>query len=94
MLANEKTRPLLDMLPVSSAEGTLEDRYGEGSGAEKAAGWVRAKTGTLSGVSALAGTISTQDGRPLTFAFLSNGSDVGRARPALDKLAAALRNAK
>lgn len=94
VLANEKTRPLLDMLPVSSAEGTLEDRYGEGSGAEKAAGWVRAKTGTLSGVSALAGTITTQDGRPLTFAFLSNGSDVGRARPALDKLAAALRNAK
>lgn len=94
VLANEKTRPLLDMLPVSSAEGTLEDRYGDGSGAEKAAGWVRAKTGTLSGVSALAGTVTTKDGRPLTFAFLSNGSDVGSARPALDKLAAALRDAE
>lgn len=94
VLANEKTRPLLDMLPVSSAEGTLQDRYGDGSGAETAAGWVRAKTGTLSGVSALAGTVTTKDGRPVTFAFLSNGSDVGIARPALDKLAAALRNAE
>ena len=94
VLANEKTRPMLDMLPVSSAEGTLEDRYVRGSGAESAAGWVRAKTGTLSGVNALAGTVSTKTGRPLTFAFLSNGSDIGKARPALDKLTAALRNAK
>ena len=94
VLASDKTRPLLDMLPVSSAEGTLEDRYVRGSGAESAAGWVRAKTGTLSGVNALAGTISTKAGRPLTFAFLSNGSDIGKARPALDKLAATLRSAQ
>lgn len=94
VLAGEKTREILDLLPVSSAEGTLANRYGSGSGAEAAAGWVRAKTGTLSGVSALVGTIMTADGRPLTFAFLSNGSEVDAARTALDQLAASLHNAK
>ena len=86
-------RALLDLLPVSHAEGTLAARFGEGSGADAAAGWVRAKTGTLSGVSALVGTVMTEDGRALTFAFLSNGSEVGEARAALDRLAASLRKA-
>lgn len=84
---------LLDQLPVSHAEGTLAARFGEGSGADGGAGWVRAKTGTLSGVSALVGTVLTEDGRALTFAFLSNGSEVLPARAALDRLAASLRKA-
>ena len=90
---DETNRALLDLLPVSHAEGTLAARFGEGSGADAAAGWVRAKTGTLSGVSALVGTVMTEDGRALTFAFLSNGSEVGEARAALDRLAASLRKA-
>ena len=83
-------RPLLDSMPVGGVSGTLTGRYGDSGGA----GWVRAKTGNLSGVSALVGTIMTADGRPLTFAFLSNGSEVDAARTALDQLAASLRNAK
>ena len=84
-------RLLLDALPVAAADGTLSDRYLSGSGAESAAGRVRAKTGTLDGVNALAGTLTTDSGRVLTFAFLSNGSDQDAGRAALDRLAAALR---
>ncbi len=94
VLSNKEVRDILDMLPVSSVEGTLEARYGSGSGAEDSAGWVRAKTGTLSGVNALAGTVMTDSGRALTFAFLSNESDPNSARPALDRLANAVRSAK
>ena len=94
VLSNEKLRAMLDMLPVASAEGTLRARYNDGSGAEASAGWVRAKTGTLSGVNALAGTVTTKEGRPLTFAFLSNGEDIGEGRAALDRLANSLRNAE
>ncbi|KAB3519862.1 D-alanyl-D-alanine carboxypeptidase/D-alanyl-D-alanine-endopeptidase [Corynebacterium sp. zg254] len=93
LLASETFRPLLDALPVSSVEGTLSHRYEEGSGAEASAGYVRAKTGTLDGVNALAGTVMTEDGRPLTFAFLSNDSSPDEARPALDRLANALHTA-
>ncbi|WP_296212248.1 D-alanyl-D-alanine carboxypeptidase/D-alanyl-D-alanine-endopeptidase [uncultured Corynebacterium sp.] len=93
VLSHKEVRPMLDMLPVSSVEGTLATRYGAGSGAEASAGWVRAKTGTLSGVNALAGTVMTDSGRALTFAFLSNESDPNSARPALDRLANAVRTA-
>ena len=51
---------------------------------------MRAKTGTLSGVNALAGTVTTKSGRPVSFAFLSNGADVTAGREALDRLAAAV----
>ncbi|AGP30041.1 D-alanyl-D-alanine carboxypeptidase [Corynebacterium terpenotabidum Y-11] len=86
-------RLLFDALPVAGADGTLADRYLSGSGAEAAAGRVRAKTGTLDGVNTLAGTVTTDSGRVLTFAFLSNGSDQEAGRAALDRLAAALREA-
>ncbi|MCI1255190.1 MAG: D-alanyl-D-alanine carboxypeptidase [Corynebacterium provencense] len=84
-------RSLFDALPVAAADGTLADRYLPGSGAETVAGRVRAKTGTLDGVNALAGTLTTDTGRVLTFAFLSNGSQPDAGRAALDRLAAALR---
>ena len=94
VLSNKEVRDILDMLPVASVEGTLEARYSSGSGSEDSAGWVRAKTGTLSGVNALAGTVMTDSGRALTFAFLSNESDPNSARPALDRLANAVRSAE
>jgi D-alanyl-D-alanine carboxypeptidase/D-alanyl-D-alanine-endopeptidase (penicillin-binding protein 4) len=52
---------------------------------------VRAKTGTLTGVSSLAGTVLDADGRVLVFALLSNGPNPADVRPRLDTLAAALR---
>ncbi|WP_055693778.1 D-alanyl-D-alanine carboxypeptidase, partial [Streptomyces prasinopilosus] len=61
-------------------------RYADG-----AAGVVRAKTGTLTGVNALAGTVVDREGRLLVFAFLATGTtDQTTAQTALDKAATAL----
>jgi D-alanyl-D-alanine carboxypeptidase/D-alanyl-D-alanine-endopeptidase (penicillin-binding protein 4) len=85
-----KLRPLLSGLPVAGGSGTLEDRYKQGTSAE-GRGWVRAKTGTLTGVNSLAGIVMDKDNRPLVFAFLTNDTEGSTARPALDNVAAALR---
>lgn len=86
---NPTLRPMLDYLPVAGATGSLSGRYV--SGERVGAGWIRAKTGTLSGASALAGYVVDQSGRVLTFAFMSNDRPPGVSRPALDALAASLR---
>ena len=88
--ATREMRALLDALPVAAGSGTLADRFSGPSGA--GAGWVRAKTGTLSGTSALAGTVTSADGRSMSFALLSSGTDPAVARPVLDRIAAELRN--
>ncbi|MFF0814586.1 D-alanyl-D-alanine carboxypeptidase/D-alanyl-D-alanine-endopeptidase [Rhodococcus sp. NPDC003318] len=80
-------RPMLDYLPVAGATGTLSDRYGTGVGA----GWVRAKTGTLSEASALVGYVTDVDNRVLTFALMSNDRSPDVSRPALDAIASTLR---
>ena len=82
-------RPMLDDLPVAGATGTLSDRYA--SGDRTGAGWVRAKTGTLSVASALTGYVVDVDGRVLTFALMSNDRPPEVSRPALDAVAGALR---
>lgn len=81
-------RPLLVGLPVAGGSGTLADRYE--SSAIEGRGWVRAKTGTLTGVNSLAGTVLDAEGRVLVFALLSNGPDPAAVRPRLDAIAAAL----
>lgn len=87
----DKLRPMLTGLPVAGgSNGTLSDRYSEGTSAE-GRGWVRAKTGTLSGANTLAGVVLDEDGRVLVFAFMSSGEDILAARAALDELTAALR---
>ncbi|MEU0069439.1 D-alanyl-D-alanine carboxypeptidase/D-alanyl-D-alanine-endopeptidase [Streptomyces sp. NPDC006332] len=79
-------RPVLTGLPVAGFSGTLSSRYANG-----AAGLVRAKTGTLTGVNTLAGTVVDQDGRLLAFAFLASGTtDPAAAQAALDRAATAL----
>ncbi|MFC0314698.1 D-alanyl-D-alanine carboxypeptidase/D-alanyl-D-alanine-endopeptidase [Gordonia phosphorivorans] len=82
-------RPMLDTFPVAAGTGTLTDRFDPKT--NPGAGWVRAKTGTLTGVSSLTGIVQTVDGRVLTFAFMSGGTSPADARPALDALAGALR---
>ena len=78
---------LLSGLPVAGYDGTLFDR----GDAETAPGTVRAKTGTLLGVHALAGTVVTLDGRLLAFAVVADGSaSEEAAESALDDVAAAL----
>jgi D-alanyl-D-alanine carboxypeptidase/D-alanyl-D-alanine-endopeptidase (penicillin-binding protein 4) len=77
-------------LPVAGLTGTLADRYRHGP-ARAAAGVVRAKTGTLAGVSALAGQLVDADGRLLDFAFLTDRAALPEpAEAGLDRLAAAL----
>ncbi|MET7456176.1 D-alanyl-D-alanine carboxypeptidase/D-alanyl-D-alanine-endopeptidase [Streptomyces sp. NPDC005574] len=79
-------RPVLTGLPVAGFTGTLSSRYTQG-----AAGVVRAKTGTLTGVNSLAGTVVDQDGHLLAFAFLASGTtDPAAAQSALDRAATAL----
>ncbi|MFC8044456.1 D-alanyl-D-alanine carboxypeptidase/D-alanyl-D-alanine-endopeptidase [Nocardia sp. NPDC057353] len=82
--------PLLDTLPVAGATGSLASRYTGGDPA--GAGWIRAKTGTLSVASALVGYVLDRDGRVLTFALMSNDRPPEVSRPALDAIAGTLRN--
>ncbi|MCT2590002.1 D-alanyl-D-alanine carboxypeptidase/D-alanyl-D-alanine-endopeptidase [Streptomyces sp. N2-109] len=83
-------RPVLSGLPVAGFTGTLKSRYPD---AERGAGLVRAKTGTLTGVNTLAGTVVDADGRQLVFAFMTTGTtDRQGAGAALDKLASSLAN--
>lgn len=77
-------------LPVAGWSGTLADRFVIGK-ERFAAGRVRAKTGTLSTVSALAGLVRDRSGRLLAFAFDADqvvGTDGAEA--GLDSLVAAL----
>jgi serine-type D-Ala-D-Ala carboxypeptidase/endopeptidase (penicillin-binding protein 4) len=88
-------------LPIAGLTGTLATRFDEGE-TRTAAGVAKAKTGTLTGVNALAGTVVTADGRLLTFAAIANGTGpeaVGvlppsggttAARAALDRFVAVL----
>ncbi|MFD5555466.1 D-alanyl-D-alanine carboxypeptidase/D-alanyl-D-alanine-endopeptidase [Streptomyces sp. NPDC127068] len=84
-------RPALTGLPVAGFTGTLRNRYSSGAGAE-GTGLVRAKTGTLTGVHALAGTVVDRDGRLLAFSFMTDGpaTDPAAAQSRLDRMAATL----
>jgi serine-type D-Ala-D-Ala carboxypeptidase/endopeptidase (penicillin-binding protein 4) len=80
-------RTVLTGLPVAHFTGTLGGRYDDARGA----GVVRAKTGTLTGVNTLAGTVVDAEGRMLAFAFLTTGTkDRYGAQAALDRMASAL----
>ena len=79
----------LSGLPVAGISGTLVDRYDVG---ESGRGTVRAKTGTLSKVVSLSGTLVDESGDLLIFTFMANevpsGTKQGEA--ALDEVVKAL----
>ena len=78
------------VLPIAGGSGTLSDRFLGGDPNVSSAGWLRAKTGSLTAVNSLAGVVTDASGRVLTFAFISN--DAGpMGRVALDALAGVLR---
>jgi len=88
--AEPKLRPLVELLPIAGGSGTLSNRFLDDVG-RSAAGFLRAKTGSLTGTNSLAGIITDASGRVLTFAIISN--DAGpTGRTALDTFAAALRS--
>ncbi len=79
-------RAIMSGLPVAGYSGTLTNRE-QGSGM----GGVRAKTGTLNHVNALAGYVVDKDGRLLAFAAVADATNNQfRAEGALDKLAAGI----
>lgn len=84
-------RAVLTGLPVAGFSGSLAYRPGDVPPADR--GRVRAKTGTLMRVNALAGTVSTRDGAELAFVVLADRvslDDRFAATVVLDDLAAAL----
>ncbi len=89
--AHPQLHDVLAALPVGGWSGTLADRYLAGSGAARAAGAVRAKTGTLTGVASLAGLVHDRSGRLLAFAFIADQApSTSAADAALDRAVAAL----
>lgn len=56
-------------LPISGRDGALKDRLLE----KPARGNVRAKTGSMTGVSSLSGYVTTKDGELLAFSIMING---------------------
>jgi D-alanyl-D-alanine carboxypeptidase/D-alanyl-D-alanine-endopeptidase (penicillin-binding protein 4) len=87
--AGSQAASVFESLPVAGYSGTLWDRFGT---AEDGQGIVRAKTGTLTGVSSLTGTLTTTDGRQVIFSLIANGFTTGEVavETALDEISAAV----
>ncbi len=83
-------RSVISGLPVAGFDGTLSGRYDDPSELG-GRGVVRAKTGSLNNVNALAGTVVTLDGEIYAFAFLADQTGaMNPTRDALDVAASAL----
>ena len=72
-------------LPLGATSGTLRDRFVNAAGA----GRVRAKTGSLTGISSLSGFVATAPGAEVTFSMIANG---GTSETALERLEDAVAN--
>jgi D-alanyl-D-alanine carboxypeptidase/D-alanyl-D-alanine-endopeptidase (penicillin-binding protein 4) len=91
-------RAVFPGLPVAGYSGTLQIRYRKAGSGAAVAGLVRAKTGSLGGISAVAGILVDADGRALAFSMiadkvLDNGATPTTASPsqeALDRVTTAL----
>lgn len=85
--------PVLSGLPVAGFTGSLTDRLAEAGADPDGLGRVRAKTGTLTGVTSLAGTATDADGDVLVFVLMADRVPKDKdlpARVAMDNVAAAL----
>ena len=96
-VAGKKTRALLAGLPVAGFSGTLSAGQSVFAGIGGAAlGSVRAKTGNLGTVTALAGLVTDKNSRTLLFAFMADRIPaegmLRTAANAIDEAAAALAN--
>ncbi len=78
-------------LAIAGFTGTLADRF-TSARQSNAAGFVRAKTGTLNDVVTLAGIVPDVDGRVLVFAVMANDiASITGARSVVDQIATKLR---
>lgn len=87
----DRTRSLISGLPVAGFTGSLTYRFAEVPAVAR--GLVRAKTGTLTGVHALAGVVVGRDETPMVFVLAADKVAVDDRYDApedLDRLAAAL----
>jgi D-alanyl-D-alanine carboxypeptidase/D-alanyl-D-alanine-endopeptidase (penicillin-binding protein 4) len=83
-------RGILTGLPVAGVEGSLGSRFGDEQ-SRSGRGLVRGKTGTLTGVHALAGYLRTKDQQLVAYAFLVNDAKNDyEAKVWLDRVSAAL----
>src|SRR3712207_587604 len=71
--AHPELRGVAVGMPLAGFSGTLADRFTR----SPAAGLVRAKTGSLPGVTSLAGTVVDADGRVLLFAVVADATPPG-----------------
>ena len=79
--------PLLTSMPIAGVDGTLENRMRTGF----ARGNVKAKTGTVTGVSALAGYLTAANGHRLCFSIINQGQrKATTVRPYQDRICEAL----
>lgn len=87
--SHPELRTVMTGMPVAALDGTLHDRFVQ----TDAAGLVRAKTGSLPGVTSLAGNLLTDDGRELLFVVMADqtpGPGQWGARAAIDSFVAGL----
>ena len=88
--AHPELRGILTGLPVAGVEGSLGARFGDEQ-SRSGRGLVRGKTGTLTGVHALAGYLRTRDQHLVAYAFLVNDArNDYEAKVWLDRVSAAL----
>ncbi len=87
---NPVLAPIAPGLAVAGLTGTLADRFGT-EATRPGRGFVHAKTGTLTGVVALAGIVQDADGRVLVFAMIANKvTSLAKARDTMDVIASRL----
>jgi len=72
---------LMASLPITGVDGTLRR-----SRSQVSQGWAHLKSGTLQGVTALAGYVHTPSGRRLVVVGIINHANASAARPALEAL--------
>lgn len=92
--SHPELQDVLGELPIAGYSGTLWDRFALERQAP-AVGVARAKTGSLPGVTSLAGLVVTRDGRLLAYAAIadgvgSDGTSALEARSVLDSIVAEL----
>ena len=90
VVRGERWAPIVQGLAVAGVTGTLADRFAT-KATSAGRGVVRAKTGTLTGVGSLAGTVLDEDGRPLVFVVIGNNvRSQAQARDTMDRIASRL----